>query len=172
MNNKIDITISSLFKGEGFKKTNQAIRNVSKSAKDAAKGLSAVAGEMGQMGAAAGKLDGLGKILGSFSAGPIGVAVAALGALVGGLMKYKESIDETRKHAQEMIEKMEDGYAKRISEAIDKARKKQSDFLDELIKKGGQALTRLQELHQLTKDMTDARKGTADAQLGLDIANI
>ena len=96
---KIDITISSLFKGEGFKKTNQAMRSVSKSAKDAAQGLSSVAGEMGQMGAAAGKLDGLGKILGSFSAGPIGIAVAALGALVGGLMKYKESIDETRKHA-------------------------------------------------------------------------
>jgi hypothetical protein len=45
--------------------------------------------------------------------------------IVSGIAKWKHTIEETRKKNEEFIAKMEDGYAKNITSAIDKARAKQ-----------------------------------------------
>ena len=105
MNNKIDITISSLFKGEGFKKVNDAVKGMGRSMKDATNGLAAISGELGQISGPLGKVgDGISKFIGSFASG--GVVIAALTTAVSGLTwawnKYKEATDGVIEQAKKL----------------------------------------------------------------------
>ena len=171
MTNDIKLTITSLFKGEGFTKAANATKGLSKTVKDAGGAMKDLTGELGQMGGTLGKAaGGIQKLMGALAGGPMGIAIAGITAIVSALVAWKNHVDEVRQKQKEMIEHMREGYARDLYDAIERARKKQAEFLDEIIKKGQNAIARLSALRQLAKEMSGAQKGREDTQRNLDAA--
>jgi len=173
MDKKITFTLSSLFKGEGFDKAGQAVKGMSKSVKDTTQAVGQLAGEMGGLTGTAGKVaDGIGKMMGALTGGPLTMAIASITAIVGLLSKWKDSIEETRKKNRQMIEEMQDGFTNKVAFAIDHARKKAEEFLNVVINKGNAAIEKLERMRSLARDMASARAGTQAAQDNLNAQRV
>ncbi len=181
--NKIQITLASVFQGEGFNKANTAVKGLSKNVKDATEGFGKLSGELGGINGTVGKVaDGIGKLFGALSGGPIGLAIAGVTLLVSIFSSWKESTDEAARKQHEMMAKMEEGYRRRLCEAIEAARKKQSDFFGEIVTKGNEAravlerlaghLTKMNSIRgQSVNAQAQGQKALIDGQLEKDIAN-
>lgn len=169
MDNKITLTISSLFNGEGFNKAGQAVKGMSKSVKDTTQAVGQLAGEMSGMNGTVGKVaDGIGKFIGALSGGALSLAIVGITTAVSLFSKWRDSIEETRKKNRELMEEMEDGYGRKVASALDYARRKQEELLDLMIDKGKKAIERLERMRDLNREMANARYGTQDAQRNLD----
>lgn len=168
MDNKITLTISSLFNGEGFDKAGTAVKGMSKSVKDTSQAVGALAGEMSGFNGTVGKVaDGVGKLMGALTGGGLSLAIAALTTVVGIFVKWHNSIEETRKKNRELMEEMEDGYGKKVAYALDYARRKQEEFLNLLIDKGKTAIERLERIKNLQDDLANAKAETSNAENNL-----
>lgn len=173
MDSRLKLTIESLFKGEGFTKANRAVKDMSKQVKDATGAFGQLGGAIGGLEGPVGKAaDGIGKLVGSLSAGPIGIAIASITLIVGAFNSWKEKAEETKRANEELMRKMEEGYKKRIAEAIERARQKQIDFLDSLINKGNRAITTMQKLHQSFKMRETAKANLQSAKRSDEISAI
>lgn len=161
MDNKITWTISSLFKGEGFKKAGKAVKDTTKSVKDTTQALGQFADKMGELNGTTGKVaDGIGKFIGAMSGGALSMAIVGITTVVGLFSKWRNHVEETRKKNRKLIEEMEDGYGKKVAFALDYARSKQEEFLNLMIDKGQKAIERLERIRDLNREMANARNGT------------
>lgn len=168
MDNKITLTISSLFNGEGFNKAGQAVKGMSKSVKDTTQAVGQLAGEMSGMNGTVGKVaDGIGKLMGALSGGALSLAIVGITTAVSLFSKWRDSIEETRQKNRQLIEEMEDGYSKKVAFALDYARRKQEEFLNLMIDKGKTAIERLERMRDLARDLANARAGTSGAEQNL-----
>lgn len=144
---RIRLVIESLFKGEGFTKANQAAGGLSKTIGQAGNSLGQLSMVVGGLGGTIGKIgSGLSGLFGSMAGGPIGVAIAGLTVVVSLFAKWRSGVEETQKAQREMLEKMENGYRKRLYEAIDRARKKQLQLFDDIVSKGDKAIKTMERL--------------------------
>lgn len=180
---RIRLTIESLFKGEGFTKANQAVGGLSKKIGQAGNSLGQLSMFVGGLGGTIGKIgSGLSGLFGSMAGGPLGIAVAGLTVVVSLFAKWRQSVEDTEKAQREMLEKMENGYKKRLYDAIERARKKQLELFDDIISKGDKAIKTMERLagHLNTlnnanagrrKAEFDARRARVDAKLADDIIN-
>lgn len=161
MDNKITLTISSLFNGEGFNKAGQAVKGMSKSVKDTTQAVGQLAGEMSGMNGTVGKVaNGIGKFIGALSGGALSLAIVGITTAVSLFSKWRDSIEETRKKNRELMEEMEDGYGRKVASALDYARRKQEELLNLMIDKGQKAIERLERMRDLNREMANARNGT------------
>ena len=106
----ISLTIRSLFRGEGFKKADKAIKDTARSASDAFQKVSASLGTLdGRAGKAATAVNGL---LSSFAAGGAGgLAAAGIGIAFNFVI---ERIQAVGKKAEETARKMKDAFARAV----------------------------------------------------------
>lgn len=173
MENKITLTIASLFNGEGFDKAGHAVKDMSKSVKDTTQAVGTLAGEMSGLNGAVGQVaGGIGKLMGALSGGGLTITIVAITTIVGLCSKWYDSIEETRKKNRQLMEEMEDGYTKKVAFAIDYARQKQEEFLNLIINKGKTAIDKLERMRDLARDMANARAGTSSAQDNLNAQRI
>lgn len=137
MDSKLVLTIQSIFKGEGFTKATQATKSMSKDIKDAGGAVKDLAGSMGQLGGEVGKAaGGLGKLMGLMGAGPIGILVAGVTAIVGAFIKWRNTMREVQQSMNELARSRHEDMWSRLHKRIADAAKAQADFFDEAISKG------------------------------------
>ena len=113
-NGDILLTIKSLFKGEGFTKADQAIKQTSKSAKNATETISKVTNALGGLNNEAGKVAGkLGGLFSSFAqGGVIGLAIAGVTTAFNFL---SDKIEESKKKAEEAAKSIKKSFEDRLS---------------------------------------------------------
>lgn len=158
VDSKITLTISSIFKGEGFTKATQATSKLSKDVKDAGGAIKDLAGSMGQLGGEVGKVaGGAGKLMSLLGAGPVGLLVAGVTAIVTTFVKWKNAMKEVTQKMEELGRTRMDYMWERMFKRIKDATKAQSEFFDTAIQKG-------RTLLQFSKEQSSADQKVRDAQ--------
>lgn len=110
---------------------------MSKDIKGAGEAVKDLAGSMGQLGGEVGRVaGGLGKLLGMLGAGPIGILVAGITAVVGAFMKWRNTMREVQQSMNELARNRHEDMWSRLHKRIADAAKAQADFFDEAISKG------------------------------------
>lgn len=141
VDSKIILSIQSIFKGEGFTKATQATKNMSKDIKDAGGAVKDLAGSMGQLGGEVGKAaGGLSKLMGLMGAGPLGLLVAGVTAIVGAFIKWRDTMREVEDKMNALSRSKHEDMWARMHKRIADAAKAQSEFFDEAIQKGQRIL--------------------------------
>lgn len=175
MDNKIVLTIQSIFKGEGFTKATQAAKNMSKDIKDAGGAVKDLAGSMGQLGGQVGKAaGGASKLMGLLGAGPLGIVVAGVTAIVGAFVSWKNTMKEVEQKMNDLARNRHEDMWARLHKRIAEAAKAQSDFFDEAIQKGQRLLAyaKQEQAARNSKTMAQAEKSAqvfADKQAEADL---
>ena len=114
---------------------------MSKDIKDAGGAVKDLAGSMGQLGGVVGKTaGGIGKLMGLMGAGPLGLVVAGVTAIVGAFVKWRNTMREVEQKMNDMARARHEDMWARVQRNIAKAAKAQSEFFDEAIEKGQRVL--------------------------------
>ncbi len=109
-----------------------------------------MAGSMGQLGGSVGKAaGGLSKLMGLMGAGPIGLVVAGVTAIVGAFIKWRNTMREVEQKMNDLARSRHEDMWQRMHRNIAKAAKAQADFFDEAIEKGGRLLAYAKQEQQL-----------------------
>lgn len=109
----ISLTIRSLFRGEGFKKADKAIKDTARSARSASDAFQKVSASLGTLDGRAGKAaTAVNGLLSSFAAGGAGgLAAAGIGIAFNFII---ERIQAVGKKAEETARKMKEAFARAV----------------------------------------------------------
>lgn len=100
---KIRFTLTSLFHGEGMTKAGGAVDELGRKVKKATSSVGQLGDVFGSLGGTVGKISGaIGGVFSSLAGGPITIAITAITALTGAFLKWRDSVEETRKKNEEL----------------------------------------------------------------------
>lgn len=114
MKEDLTLNIGTKYKGDGFKKVDQSLKNTAKTVNTASRAIGAISSELGQMegavGKAAGAFSGLISTIAT-GGGPIGLAIAGITAAIALVVK---AFNDAKEAAKEAAQTMRESFTSAI----------------------------------------------------------